>query len=101
MYPKLACTLKILTSENFLLIPGFLKCLLMKNPKIVVETCLTFISTNFGTQISGLLPTSYNMSKYLVLKSSDSTLHTLGKATLKRAGSHLKACVAHVVSLIN
>lgn len=97
MYPKLACTLKILTSENFLLIPGFLKCLLMKNPKIVVET----FGTNFGTQISGLLPTSYNMSKYLVLKSSDSTLHTLGKATLKRAGSHLKACVAHVVSLIN
>jgi len=31
--PKIACTLKILTSENFLLIPGFLKCLLMKNPK--------------------------------------------------------------------
>lgn len=74
--PKIACTLKILTSENFLLIPGFLKCLLMKNPKIVVETCLTFISTNFGTQISGLLPTSYNMSKYLVLKSSDSTTYS-------------------------
>lgn len=78
MYPQLACTLKILTSENFLLIPGFLKCLLMKKKiqKIVVETCLTFISTNFGTQISGLLPTSYNMSKYLVLKSSDSTTYS-------------------------
>jgi len=31
--PKIACTLKILTSENFLLIPGFLKCLLMKKSK--------------------------------------------------------------------